>query len=76
MMNGKRYKIAGRICMDQFMVDFGSDKPEEGETVLIWGKDGDNNLPIDEISGEIGINPYTLFSGLGGQRVERVFLNE
>ena len=76
MMNGKRYKIAGRICMDQFMVDFGSDKPEEGETVLIWGKDGDNNLPIEEISEEIGINPYTLFSGLGGQRVERLFLNE
>ncbi|MBH32005.1 MAG: alanine racemase [Candidatus Marinimicrobia bacterium] len=76
MMKGKRYKIAGRICMDQFMVDFGEDEPDEGETVLIWGKDGENNLPIDEISEEIGINPYTLFSGLGGQRVERVFLNE
>ena len=76
MRDGKRYRIAGRICMDQFMVDFGTDQPEEGETVLIWGKDENNHIPIEEISKEIGINPYTLFSGLGGNRIERVFLNE
>ena len=26
--NGNHYNIAGRICMDQFMVDFGDTKPE------------------------------------------------
>ncbi|MEE2877093.1 MAG: alanine racemase [Candidatus Neomarinimicrobiota bacterium] len=76
MWNGKRYRIAGRICMDQFMVDFGKEEPEEGETVLIWGRDGNNHLPIEEISKDLGLNPYTLFSGLGGKRIERVFLNE
>ena len=62
--------------MDQFMVDFGKEEPEEGETVLIWGRDGNNHLPIEEISKDLGLNPYTLFSGLGGKRIERVFLNE
>lgn len=72
---GKRYRIAGRICMDQFMVDFGTDEPAEGERVLIWGRDEENSIPVEEIGADIGLNPYTLFTALGGRRLERVFLN-
>ena len=36
--NGEKYKIAGRICMDQFMVDFGDTEPKIGDEVLIFGK--------------------------------------
>ncbi len=74
--NGERYKIAGRICMDQFMVDFGESEPSEGDTVLIWGKDDENVIPIEEISRDIGLNPYTLFTAMSGNRVERIYLNE
>ncbi|MBF89924.1 MAG: alanine racemase [Candidatus Marinimicrobia bacterium] len=73
---GKRYKIAGRICMDQFMVDFGKIKPREGDRVLIWGKDDKNELPIEMISKDIGLSPYVIFTGLGGKRIKREFLNE
>ena len=36
--NGEKYKIAGRICMDQFMVDFKDVEPVIGREVLIFGK--------------------------------------
>ena len=35
---GKRYKIAGRICMDQLMIDFENVYPKEGDEVLFFGK--------------------------------------
>lgn len=73
---GGRYKIAGRICMDQFMVDFGDSEPSEGDTVLIWGKDDENAIPVEEISKDIGLNPYTLFTAMSGKRIERIYLNE
>ena len=62
--------------MDQFMVDFGELKPPEGEQVLIWGKDGNNSLPVEQISRDIGLSPYAIFTGLGGKRIKRELLNE
>ena len=76
LFRGKPYRIAGRICMDQFMVDFGELKPPEGEQVLIWGKDGNNSLPVEQISRDIGLSPYAIFTGLGGKRIKRELLNE
>ena len=35
---GNHYDIAGRICMDQFMVDFRDVEPNMGDEVLIFGK--------------------------------------
>lgn len=73
---GKRYRIAGRICMDQFMVDFKDQQPKEGDRVLIWGKDKENHIPIEEISKDIDLTPYALLTSVNGKRIERKFLNE
>ena len=36
-VGGKRFPIAGRIAMDQLIVDVGEAKLQLGETVIVWG---------------------------------------
>ncbi|MFQ6616944.1 MAG: alanine racemase [Fidelibacterota bacterium] len=69
---GKTYRIAGRVCMDQLMVDFRDDQPDEGEEVLFFGDDGENRIRLEEIARDIGSTPYVLMTGIGG-RTERVY---
>ena len=68
---GKRYPLAGRICMDQFTVDFGNDDIGIGDEVLIWGEDHGIQIPIEEISKDILSTPYVIFTGLSN-RVKRI----
>ncbi|MEC7746410.1 MAG: alanine racemase [Candidatus Neomarinimicrobiota bacterium] len=70
---GLEYKIAGRACMDQFMVDFGDVEPEEGEEVLIFGKRGLDQLPVERIAQETGTTTYVLLTGIHG-RTEHITL--
>lgn len=52
LVHGKYAKILGRVCMDQFMVDV-TDIPETvpGDVVTIFGQDGENCIPVEEIAG-------------------------
>ena len=70
---GQNYKIAGRACMDQFMVDFGDVEPGEGEEVLIFGKKDGNRIPVETIAVEIGTTTYVLLTAVQG-RTERIIL--
>lgn len=70
---GKRYKIAGRCCMDQFMVDFGDDEPTLWDKVLIFGENSTDRITVDTISDTIGFTTYMLLTAIGG-RTEWVFV--
>lgn len=72
---GKKYKIAGRICMDQFMVNFEDDMPIVGEEVLIFGDDGENCIRPEDIAKDINSTTYVLLTAIGG-RTERVYVNQ
>ncbi|WP_336645782.1 alanine racemase [Microbacterium sp. USHLN186] len=37
LINGRRYRVAGRIAMDQFVVDMGDDRVREGDEVVLFG---------------------------------------
>ncbi len=69
---GDKYKIAGRICMDQFMVDFGSITPQIGDEVLIFGKRKKDNIPIELIAEKIGTTTYALLTSIHG-RTQYIF---
>lgn len=69
---GNTYRIAGRVCMDQLMVDFGDACPDEGEEVLFFGDDGENRIRLEDIALDIGSTTYVLMTGIGG-RTERVY---
>lgn len=68
--NGKRAPIAGRICMDQCMVDL-TDVPEakKGDTVVLYGSP---SLTMDEAASWLGTINYELPCMLS-QRVPRIY---
>jgi len=69
---GSYYPIAGRICMDQFMVDFGDTKPMEGEDVLLMGNSGSDEILMETIAKMIDSTPYVLSTSIGG-RTKRIY---
>ena len=71
---GKNYKIAGRICMDQFMVNFEDDLPNIGDEVLIFGSNDYNSISMETIAEEIDSTPYVIATGING-RTKRYFHN-
>ena len=73
LIHGKRARILGRICMDQFMVDVsGIPEAESGEFAVLLGKDGAEEITVDELSALSGRFPYELFS-LITPRVTRIY---
>ena len=51
LIHGQYAPILGRICMDQFMVDVSHIKEAAiGDMVTIFGKDGEKNIPVEEIA--------------------------
>ena len=75
LYKGKKYKIAGRVCMDQLTVDFGDIIPEIGDNVLLMGEGENGSLHAEEIGQKIDSTTYLLFTSIGG-RTERIFVND
>ncbi len=65
--NRKEYKIAGRVCMDQLMVDFGDTIPKIGDDVLFFGKNSNGHIPIETIAESIKSTSYVLLTAIGGR---------
>ncbi|MGZ3100916.1 alanine racemase [Streptomyces sp. H72] len=75
LVDGKWRTVAGRIAMDQFVVDLGGDRPEPGAEAVLFGP-GDRGEPTAEdwaqAAGTIGYEIVTRI----GTRVPRVYVNE
>ncbi len=69
---GRRRTVAGRVCMDQFVLDLGDDPAAEGDEVVLFGA-GEHGVPLAEdwaqVTGTIG---YEIVTRLG-PRVDRVY---
>ncbi len=69
MVNGKRAKIVGRVCMDQFLIDVTHiDDVKMGDVVTIFGKD----LSVDEVAQNAETINYEIVCGIS-KRVPRVY---
>ena len=73
LIRGKRAKILGRICMDQFMVDI-SDIPEaqELDEVVLVGEQKGEKITVDELGALCGRFPYEFVCDIG-KRVPRIY---
>lgn len=73
---GRRAPILGRICMDQFMVDV-TEIPEAGidTEVTLIGRDGDEEITMEELAALSGGFHYELICDLG-KRVPRVYYKD
>ena len=70
---GQRCPIRGRISMDSMAVGLsGCPDAEVGADVLVYGRRGDANVALEEISRDIGSIPYELMVRVGS-RVQRIF---
>ena len=74
LIRGKRAKIIGRVCMDQFMVDV-TDIPdvEAGDTATIFGTDGKETISVDEIAKKANTINYEIICNINS-RVTRVYM--
>lgn len=69
LINGKRYRQVGRICMDQFMVDTGEDDVRVGDEVTLLG----DGITADDLGEWAGTNNYEPLTNIN-ERVPRVYL--
>jgi alanine racemase len=71
-VGGKVRRIAGRVCMDQFVLDVGDDPVAAGDVAVLFG--ADEGVPTaDDWAAACGTINYEIVSRIGGVRVPRVF---
>lgn len=77
LINGEFFPVVGRICMDQCMVDVSNNKTEVrvGDEVVIFGRQADKEIRIEDIAAAIGTINYEIIC-LIGKRVPRVYIQD
>lgn len=70
-INNRLAPIIGSVCMDMSMIDLTDVEAEEGDEVIVFGKE----VSVIDLAKAIGTIPYELFTGIG-ERVKRVFFSE
>ncbi|EDY42684.1 alanine racemase [Streptomyces sp. SPB074] len=74
LVNGKWHTVAGRIAMDQFVVDLGGDTPAPGSEAVLFGP-GDRGEPsAEDWARAADTIVYEIVTRIGA-RVPRVHLN-
>jgi len=75
LVGGKWRTVAGRVAMDQFVVDLGGDEPAPGAEAILFGA-GDHGEPTAEDWAQAaGTIAYEIVTRIG-TRVPRVYVNE
>ncbi len=72
LINGKRARQIGRICMDMCMADVTDVPCRAGDVATVFGRDGDEFIPIEEVAEKAGTISYEITCALT-QRVPRVY---
>ena len=72
-VRGKRYRIVGRVAMDQFLIDVGDDPIVVGDEATLFGSGSQGELTVAEWADVIGTIGEEIVCGLG-PRVPRVYV--
>ncbi|ASS76666.1 alanine racemase [Tumebacillus algifaecis] len=73
LIRGMRVPVVGRVCMDQLMLDVTEvEAVETGDEVVLYGRQGNSEIPLDEVADKIGTITYEVLCVLG-RRVPRKF---
>jgi alanine racemase len=71
-IKGHRYRIAGTVCMDQFVLDVGDDDVAAGDEVVLFGPGRDGEPTADDWAEAIGTINYEIVTRVGA-RVPRTY---
>jgi len=75
LIGGRSYPIAGRVCMDQTMIDLGPQTDVAvGDDVVLVGRNGAEEITTTEIAELMGTIPYEV-TCLITRRVARTFIS-
>ena len=77
LIHGRTAPVVGRVCMDQCMIDV-SDLGEEvktGDEVVLFGRQGDASISVEEVAADIGTISYEVVCIIG-KRIPRVYLKD
>ncbi len=75
LINGKRYPVAGRVCMDWIMTDLGPlHDVREGDEVILFGRKEGHSIALWELAEIAETIPYEILCGIS-ERVPRIYLD-
>ena len=72
IIKGKRYRVVGRICMDQMMVSINWDTAHNGDEAVLLGGSGDSKITIEDLAEWAGTIPHEVLTSIN-TRVPRVY---
>jgi alanine racemase len=77
LVRGKRVPVVGRVTMDQILIDLGKhpekDDIQMGEEVVIFGKQREAEISIEEIADQLNTIPYEVTCWINN-RVQRIYI--
>jgi alanine racemase len=72
LIRGRRHPVAGTVTMDQLTVDCGDDEVEAGDEVVLFGRQGDEEITADEVASWYGTIGYEVVCAVS-ERVPREY---
>jgi alanine racemase len=75
-VRGRQRTIAGRVCMDQLVLDCGDDPVAAGDVAVLFGPGSDGEPTADDWAAAVGTINYEIVTRFGGPRVDRVYDDE
>lgn len=70
LIRGRRRRVAGAVTMDHITVDCGDDDVAIGDEVVLLGRQGDEEIPAEELAARLGTISYEVVTSIG-KRVPR-----
>ena len=75
LIRGKRFPVIGRVCMDQTLIDVTNlPQAETGEEVVLWGKQEQEEIMVEEIAEKVGTINYEIVHMPDKKRVPKLFI--
>ena len=75
LIRGRRFPVAGRVCMDLIMAAAGAgDEIRAGDEVVLFGRQGDEEISVASICELLGTIPYEVTCWIS-KRVPRVYMH-
>ena len=77
LVRGRRFPLIGRVCMDQCMIDVTNlPQVEVGDEVVLWGRQGQEEITVEEIAAKIGTINYEIVHLPDKKRVAKLFIKD
>jgi alanine racemase len=71
LVAGKQRQVAGRVCMDQLVVDLGDDVAAAGDPVVLFGTGQDGGPTAQDWAEACGTISYEIVTRIGGRFTRR-----